>query len=310
MDDRRPARSPDGAQGSGPTPPSLAGGEKQDLSERAEVDAAVEVAAVIVNYRTKELTAEAARSVASEPGVEEIVIVDNDSRDGSVDYLGTELTDPRVRVVTSPSNIGFGQGVNLGARQCVAPLLLILNSDAVLLPGSLAPMTRTLLEDDSVAIVAPAVYDAETGDLQAGAHGVFPSLKAILLRKNRRPPETLWPDWVSGVAFLLRRRDFEEVGGFDPEFRMYLEDVDLCRRFRSAGRTVRRDLAAGAVHIGNRSWTPESFTLALDQALRGRAVFYRKAGYSVAERMALEVVRRGHMLLQRTPFRRSFPKAR
>ncbi len=270
---------------------------------------AVRVAAVIVNYRTKELTAEAARSVANEPGVEEIVIVDNDSRDGSVDYLRTHLTDPRAGVVPSPSNVGFGQGVNLGARQCTAPLVLILNSDAVLLPGSLAALTRTLLADETVAIVAPAVYEAETGDLQAGAHGVFPNLKAILLRTNRRPPETLWPDWVSGVAFLLRRRDFEEVGGFDPEFRMYLEDVDLCRRFRAAGRTIRRELAAGVVHVGNRSWTAESFTVALDQALRGRAAFYRKAGYSVAERMALDVIRRGHMLLQRTPFRRSFPKA-
>lgn len=300
-------RDPELVRTAGVAPPTLHPGRSGGTEGTGRVDA-VEAAAVIVNYRTKELSAEAARSVASEPAITEIVVVDNASGDGSVEYLRRELDDPRVQVVASETNLGFGQGVNLGARHCTAPLLLFLNSDAVLVPGSLATLARTLLEDESVAIVAPAVYDAATGNLQAGAHGVFPSLRTILLRTNRRPPETLSPDWVSGVALLLRRQDFEEIGGFDPEFHMYLEDVELCHRFRAAGRTIRRELAAGVVHAGNRSWSEGSFTVALDHALRGRAAFCRKAGYPIAECMAMEAIRFGHMLLQRTPLRRSFRK--
>lgn len=269
---------------------------------------AAETAVVIVNYRTKELTAEAARSVASEPGVREIVIVDNASDDGSLPYLRAELTDVRVRIVESPSNVGFGRGVNLGVLKCTAPLVFLLNSDAVLVPGSLAALARTLTENEGVAVVAPAVYDAESGNLQAGSHGVFPTLKVIVLRTNRRPPETISPDWVSGVAMLVRRSDFVTIGGFDPDFHMYLEDVDLCRRFREAGREIRRELSAGILHVRNQSWNSHSFSAALEQAHHSRASFFRKAGYSPMERLVVEMMRRGHRVLQRTPLRRSFPR--
>ncbi len=152
--------------------------------------------------------------------------------------------------------------------------------------------------------MAPAVYDCSTGDLQAGAHGVFPTLGSIARRTNVRPPETVTPDWVSGVAMLLRRADFERLGGFDPEFEMYLEDVDLCRRFRLAGREIRRELRAGVVHVGNQSWS--AFTPALELAHRSRAVYFRKAGFPAPYRLVVEAIRLGHLALQRTPLRRSF----
>lgn len=251
-------------------------------------------AVVIVNYRTKELTRDAALSVLSEEGVGEVVIVDNASADGSVDFLERELADGRVRVVASSENLGFGRGVNLGAGHCHAPLLLVLNSDARLVAGSLRPMVEALLESESVAVVAPVVLDAATGEPQAVAYGVFPTVKAILRRTNVHPPDTLSPDWVSGVAMLMRRRDFEAVGGFDPDFEMYLEDVDLCRRLRAQGKQIRRETAAQVVHAGGKSWT--STTAAFDQAQKSRLVYSRKAGFSVLHRVLLHAIRVLHLL--------------
>ena len=265
-------------------------------------------AVVVVNYGTAALTARAVASVAPEPDVAEIVVVDNASGDGSVDHLKRDITDQRVRIVESPRNVGFGQGVNLGVNACTSPLLLLLNSDATLVAGSLARLVGALLTDESVGVVAPAVYGPDGRDLQPGAHGVFPTLGTIVRRTNTRPPETLSPDWVSGVAMLLRRSDFESVGGFDPEFEMYLEDVDLCRRLRLAGKEVRRELAAGVVHTGNQSW--DSFTVALGLAHRSRVAYFRKAGLPVGQRLAVEAIRLGHLTLQRTPLRRSFPGRR
>ncbi len=100
-------------------------------------NAGTSTAVVIVNYRTRELTARAVQSVIGEPEVTEVAVVDNGSGDGSPEFLRAELDDPRVRVIESASNAGFGQGANLGARSCTAPLLFLLNSDATLLPGSL-----------------------------------------------------------------------------------------------------------------------------------------------------------------------------
>jgi len=271
------------------------------MTDRADSATAV----VIVNYRTMHLTARAVSSVITEPEVREVVVVDNASGDGSAEFLRGELTDPRARVVAAPRNLGFGQGVNLGADLCTAPLLFLLNSDATVVPGALAVLAGTLLAEASTGVVAPAIYGSDGTNLQPGAHGVFPTLGTILRRTNSRPPETLTPDWVSGVAMLLRRSDFESLGGFDTEFEMYLEDVDLCRRLRLMGKHVQRQLDAGVVHVGNQSW--ESYDRALKTAHRSRGAYFRKAGLSTGQRLAIEGIRLLRLGLQRTRLRRSLP---
>lgn len=216
-------------------------------------------AAVIVNYRTKELTADAIGSVLAEPEVGEVVVVDNASGDGSVEFLRAHFRDRRVRVVESDTNRGFGPGVNAGVALCEAPLLLVLNSDAALRPGSLGLLAKALLADPTVGVVAPAVLEPD-GHLQAGAYGRLPKRRDIVLSNGWVSPRAdrvrdgATPGWVSGVAMLLRRADFVAVGGFDERFSMYLEDVDLCRRLRDAGKSVHREPSAAVVHQGGRSW--------------------------------------------------------
>jgi N-acetylglucosaminyl-diphospho-decaprenol L-rhamnosyltransferase len=221
--------------------------------------AGLRTAVVVVNYRTKELTEEAVTSVLGEPEVGEVVVVDNASGDGSAEYLSDAFEDERVRVVASSHNAGFGAGVNLAARGCRSPLLLLLNSDARLVPGSLGKLARALVASPAVGAVAPAVYESDGRTLQPGTYGRLPARRDIFFSKRwarpaHDPAIAIAPGWVSGVAMLLRRADFEEVGGFDETFTMYLEDVDLCRRLGLAGKSVRREPSAAVVHLGGASW--------------------------------------------------------
>ena len=250
------------------------------------------VAVVVVNYRTKELTAEAVASVLPEPEVEEVVVVDNASGDGSVEYLRSCFDDPRVRVVASDHNRGFGPAVNLASAECRAPLLFVLNSDATLVRGSLGRLCAVLEADGTVGVVAPAVYEADGRTLQPGAYGRLPSRRDVLLsngwvrRRADDPRLATEPGWVSGVAMLLRRADFLALGGFDESFAMYLEDVDLCRRLRETGKSVRREPSAGVLHHGGRSWQSVR-----DQRRRfhaGKLRYFEKLG---AGRLALGCVR-------------------
>lgn len=218
-----------------------------------------EVAVVIVNYRTKELTAEAVASALAEPEVREVVVVDNGSGDGSADHLRGAFAGEPVRVMESGANRGFGPAVNLGAAGCRAPLLFVLNSDATVVPGSLGRLATALTGDDHTGIVAPAVYQAD-GSLQPGVYGRLPMRRDAVLssgwvrKRADDPRQAAAPGWVSGVAMLLRRDDFLGAGGFDEAFTMYLEDVDLCRRMQEAGKAVRRVPEAGVVHRGGGSW--------------------------------------------------------
>ena len=246
-----------------------------------------DVAVVIVNYRTAELTVAAARSALSEPEVAEVVVVDNASDDGSLGHLQEQLegSSPPVAVVGSDRNLGFGRGCELGVSRSTAPLLLFLNSDATLSPGSLGVLRSTLLSDPELGVVAPFVYGPD-GQTRQVSHGVFPSLRSIVARTNLRPPATLEPDWVSGVAMLARRADHAAAGGFDPGFVMYMEDIDLCRRLRAAGKGIRLVPDAAVRHVGGAS--RRSSVEQRRQHHRSQRLYFEKAG---AGRLTVALVR-------------------
>lgn len=263
--------------------------------------AARDTAVVIVNYRTRELTAGAVASVLGEDDVREVVVVDNASGDGSVEHLRGAFAGDRVRVVAADRNGGFGAGVNLGAAACRSPLLLILNSDATVEPGSVGLLVSALLADDGVGVVAPAVRLAGGGP-QPDAFGRLPRRWELLV-----PGRGRWtgrgdgnrPQWVSGVAMLLRAADFRSVGGFDERFEMYLEDVDLCRRLHERGRSVARLPAAAVVHAAGASWASTR-----DQKRRfhrSKARYAEKLGASAVEVGVIELLGR----LRATAARRS-----
>lgn len=266
----------------------------------AESGVRLGVAVVVVNYRTKELTVEAVRSVLGDPLLDEAVVVDNGSGDGSAAFLRSALSDPVVRVVESPTNVGFGRGANLGVATCSAPLVFLLNSDAVARPGALAALARVLADEPDVGVVAPAVY-LDDGTLQPDVYGALPAPRASLRTHvpgvrsaGRRRPADRFPGWVSGVAMMMRRADFLTVGGFDPDFTMYLEDMDLCRRLQEQGKRVAREPDASVVHLVGRSTSDRA--VRLDQFHESKAVYLRKAGASPFQlrcAAGLRVARRG-----------------
>jgi N-acetylglucosaminyl-diphospho-decaprenol L-rhamnosyltransferase len=254
---------------------------------------AVSVSAIVVNYQTADLTLEAVRSVVTDPGVEEVVVVDNGSKDGSADSLRAHCVSDKVRIVVSRKNLGFGGGVNLGVRQASGELLFLINSDAVLEPGSLAGLIDLMEKEPGTAIAAPLVIGPDDSP-QVDAYGEFPTLKTMVLRRNRHPDDVLRPDWVSGVAMLVRRSAFEEIDGFDPDFHMYLEDVDLCRRMRSAGWDIARVLEARIRHLSGASSTPRARGEAYRESLLR---FYEKDGASKFEVGILGIAHRGWSLI-------------
>jgi N-acetylglucosaminyl-diphospho-decaprenol L-rhamnosyltransferase len=190
-----------------------------------------------------------------------VVVVDNASRDDSAGVaraLG-------VKVVESPANLGFGRAANLGAASTAGGYLLVANPDTKLAPGSLARMVATMAAGPRVGCVGPHLCNPDGSDYPTGRR--FPSLGVGAAHALLAP---VWPsnpatrryhladldrsrpvpvDWVSGACMLLRRAAFDQVGGFDPAFFMYFEDMDLCLRLAKAGWQVIYDSAAEVEHV-------------------------------------------------------------
>ena len=227
-----------------------------------------DVDVLIVNYKTPKLTICAVESVLDEPELQAAIVVDNASGDDSADRIEAHFAGRDcVRIVRSERNAGFGAGNNLAAKRASATYLFLLNSDATVGRGSLKQLRLVLESRPDVGLVAPAVYNSGEDRLQNATFGSFPTPATILLRKNVCASETLTPDWISGVAIMTRREQYEQVGGFDEGFFMYHEDVDLCRRYRQIGLSAYREMGARVDHrVGASATSTKSQLAAYDEA--------------------------------------------
>jgi N-acetylglucosaminyl-diphospho-decaprenol L-rhamnosyltransferase len=209
---------------------------------------------IVVAYRSAPDLGACLDSIkADSPAGAGIIVVDNASPDASADVAESHASAPRV--LRSERNLGFGGGCNLGASVSEADSIFFVNPDARLVAGVSVALTEALAANQRVAVAGPRVVDP-TGESRAASAGAEPGIRSTIghyLLVGRlpllgvafpplhlaRPDRPASPDWVSGAAMLVRREAFDEVGGFDERIFMYMEDVDLCRRLRSSGWTVR-----------------------------------------------------------------------
>jgi N-acetylglucosaminyl-diphospho-decaprenol L-rhamnosyltransferase len=236
----------------------------------------VKLLAIIVNYRTPELslraTATALAELAEFPDAR-ITIVDNDSQDGSLETLERSVAErgwgERVSVAKSPRNGGFAWGVNFAARPALAgsdppDYVYLLNSDARPGPGSIAELVRFLDAHPDAGIAGSYIH----GPDQATHHTAFrfPSVASeleqmagvgLLSRLLDRfvvskpvPAHEARVDWLAGASMLIRRQVFDAVGLFDERYFLYFEETDFCLQAARAGWTTWYVPRSRVEHIG------------------------------------------------------------
>jgi len=240
---------------------------------------------VVVSYNSEQTLRSCVRPLANERDLA-VVVVDNDSDDSSVE----SVRDLNVTVVSTGRNAGFAAGSNRGAEEGTAPYLLFLNPDARIDPETIRHLAGRFEEDPAIALVAPRLLD-DKGLLEFSLRR-FPRLRstyAQALFVHRLFPRAKWTDecirdplaythsgdaeWVSGACMLVRRRAFEEIGGWDEDFFLYGEDIDLCHRLHAAGYRIAFDADSQAIHAGGAS-APRARMLPV--LARGRILFVRK----------------------------------
>jgi len=194
---------------------------------------------IIINYRTLELTQQCLNSIFSHCLNDnfEIILIDNSSEDGSIEALEKKFGD-RVKIIKNSSNLGFAKANNQGAKIAQGKHLFFLNSDTQLKKDILPTLKDVFIQNPNFGILSPQLLTPELQP-QDGAHGRFPTLFNLLTRKSRENwkeevNSSLWQtDWVSGAALVIRKSIFNETNGWDENFFLYFEDVDLCFRANS-----------------------------------------------------------------------------
>jgi GT2 family glycosyltransferase len=231
---------------------------------------AYDVSVVIVSFNTRDVLRECLDTVARESAGLRVqtIVVDNGSRDGSIEMLRADFPD--VELIVSPENLGFGRANNLAFEKTRGRYIVMLNSDAFLTPHALR-LSVEHMDANPRAGLGGARLVGRDGSWQPSARR-FPTLTTdlfvysgladryaqsrILGGYNRTwadPLEAAQVDWVPGAYSILRPEALAAAGPFDPRFFLYYEEVDLCRRIRAAGYTVWYWPDIVVVHIGGES---------------------------------------------------------
>lgn len=243
----------------------------------------MELSIILVNYNDRRHI-EACLSSLQEnvPSVEhEIIVVDNASTDGSRELIARSF--PAVRLIANADNAGFSRANNIGAKESRGEFLLFLNTDTVATPGSIGGWLDHLRADPSIGAVGPALLRG-SGAVQVsfGKKVNFPAqlwqklfLNPVYGRFLKKSAGTRSVGWLSAACLLCRRKAFEQAGGFDENFFIYFEDIDLCLRLREAGWKLVYIPGTRIFHEGGATTSPRR-DFSRYQYRKSQLSFYRK----------------------------------
>jgi GT2 family glycosyltransferase len=256
---------------------------------------------IIINYNTQKLLEACVALIKKNLQLTnyEIIVVDNDSQNFSEQILKKTL--PKITIIRSKQNLGFGKANNLAAKQAQGEYIWFLNSDTKLPSNNHVEDLVTFLDiHKEYAAIGPLVVDKK-GTPQLSQFGYFPAVWRMVVekfarrqvnKKSQRANHWAWlnadylplmsrdVDWISGAAMMVRKEMFNDVGGFDNQYFLYYEDVDLCRKFNANNLKIRFFNDAKIVHYEGASTS--SIRNKKHLAYAGQDTYFKRWGSPVS----------------------------
>ena len=202
------------------------------------------ISIVIINYNGLVFLSECIRSLTSigyPPDEMEIIVVDNASTDGSTGCLEREF--PRVTVLARDRNYGFARASNIGARHARGEYLVFLNNDTVVMSGWLEELVRVMEADRDVGIAGSKLLLMDSPGKINSAGGIITFTGGgydfgFMDDDGEGYNVSGSRGYICAASMIVRREEFLTFGGFDVDYFMYFEDVDLCWRYWLCGKDV------------------------------------------------------------------------
>lgn len=237
----------------------------------------LDLSIIIVNYNVKEFLQNLLHSIekASSNLTKEIIIVDNSSDDGSVEFIKEKF--PQIKLVANQANLGFGKANNIALKEAKGNFILLINPDAIVAEDTFDKMIEFFNQKPEAGLVGCKILNLD-GTLQlscrrsfpgpwtsftkvTGLSSLFPNSKLFARYNLTYLDENLTyeVDAISGSFMMMKREVYEKVGGFDEQFFMYGEDLDLCYRIQKAGFKVYYYSDTQIIHYKGESTKRSSF---------------------------------------------------
>lgn len=244
----------------------------------------MDLSIIIISKDTKVLLSRCLTSIERTckkvPFTFEILVVDNASKDGSVQMVRSRF--PKVIVVENTSNLGFGKANNQGIKKSKGTYVLLLNSDTEVENGAIEGLLAYSRSHPKSFIGPRLVNPDGTRQTSCGPFFTLPVVFAALFLKGDRLGITRWSpksvkrvDWVSGASIISRKTSFLDDLLFDEHIFMYMEEIDLLYRAKQKGYEVFFYSEATVMHVGSGS-SKDSKKSPILNIYKGFQLFYRK----------------------------------
>jgi len=224
---------------------------------------------IIVNYKVKDLLDNCLKSIFdnSENINLDVIVVDNNSQDGSLEMIKTKY--PQVNLIAHPENSGFAKANNLGFKKAKHDYVLLLNPDMQILPHTLENMIKWMKENPQASVAGCHLIDQNRrtlhhirrfptlGDQLAITLKIPHILPFILnnyLQKDFDYSQAAKVDSVRGAFFMLRKKIYEELKGLDERYFVWFEEVDFCQKVKQSGVEVWYTPAAECIDYVGKSF--------------------------------------------------------
>tara|TARA_R110002072_G_scaffold103790_3_gene227676 strand:+ start:723 stop:1574 length:852 start_codon:yes stop_codon:yes gene_type:complete len=228
----------------------------------------------MVSWYTGPSLAESVEAVLAAPTVDEFVLVNHGNPEPVNEWLRERAAgNDKLTLMETRANLGFGKGCNLGADAATGDILFFLNPDAIPQPGAVRQMVETGTAQSGLWLVGALIAGPDGIEQRGARRGelthwtafvgflglkrlkpVFGSAFRDIHRENEPLPDTAEPVPVtSGAAMMMPRDGFLAMGGFDEDYFLHVEDIDLCRRVRETGGVVLFEPRARVLHYGSTS---------------------------------------------------------
>jgi len=221
----------------------------------------VKISVVILNWNGKKFLEKFLPGVIRHSaGAADIVIADNASTDGSVEFLAKEF--PQVRTIILEKNHGFAGGYNLALQQITSDYYILLNSDIEVTENWIMPVIELMKADPAIAACQPKIrsfFEPEKFEYAGAAGGFidkygYPFCQGRMFQSLEKDEgqydETREVFWATGACLFVRASVFHAMGGFDEDFFAHMEEIDFCWRAKNHGYKIMYCPDSMILHIG------------------------------------------------------------
>ncbi len=218
------------------------------------------VSVIIVNLNGKQLLKDCLASLESNAYKNiEVIIVDNGSTDGSVEFIKNfKFKFGNVKIIKNRQNMGFAHANNQAVKEAKGRLILLFNNDTVVTPSFLKSLVKSINQDNSIGVVQPKIIFYDTNRLQSGGAFLTPPGFLYYFGYGQNPKEKKYNQSMpifsaNGACILIRREVIDKITLFDKDFFAYYEETDFCHRGWLAGYQVIYEPKAVIYHKGGQT---------------------------------------------------------